>query len=163
VRAGLESHLGSRQVGRVIYGATVGLALIVALASHPPRAVNMIGLLLGTAVAVALAEVYADVVGTQTSERHTVTRHEVRHIIDDAGAVAYGIAFPAVFFVLAAVGALRLDRAFALAMWSGLALTGFYGFWAARFAGAGVLRALVQGALVALIGAFLILLKSLLH
>jgi hypothetical protein len=163
VRVGLESHLRSHQVGRVIYGAIIGLALIVALGGHPPSPVGMIGSLLATAVAVGLAEAYSDVVGTQTNERHRVTGRQVRHIVDDAVAVAYGIAFPAVFFLLAALGVIRLEGAFALAKWTGLALIGFYGFWAARFAGANVLRALTHAALVALIGAFLILLKSLLH
>jgi hypothetical protein len=163
VRARLESHLGSRQVSRVIYGSIIGLALIVALQSHPPSAAGMIGSLLGTAVAVALAEAYSDVVGTRTSERRRLTGHQAGHIRDDVVAVAFGIAFPAVFFLFAAVGALQLGAAFALAKWSGLALIGFYGFWAARFTGAGVSRALVHGALAALIGLFLILLKSLLH
>jgi hypothetical protein len=34
----LAWHLRSRQVSRVIYGAIIGLALVVALEAHPPRA-----------------------------------------------------------------------------------------------------------------------------
>jgi hypothetical protein len=159
----LHTHLGSHQVTRVVYGAIIGLALIVALQSHPPRAVLMIGWLLGTAVAVALAEVYSEFVGTETRERHRVTRHQFGHMLDDAVAVAFGIAFPAVFFLLAAVGLVELGTAFALAERSGLGLLGFYGYWAARFAGASVRWALLQAALLALVGAALVLLKSLLH
>jgi hypothetical protein len=96
-RARLESHLGSRQVARVIYGAIIGLALIVALQGYPRSAGQMIGWLLGTAVA-----------------------------------VAFGVAFPAVFFLLAAGGVIRTGAAFALAKWGGFGLIGFYGFWAAR-------------------------------
>lgn len=65
--------------------------------------------LLGTAVAVALAELYSEVVGTETSERHRVTRHQLRHMFDDAAAVAFGVAFPAVFFLPAAVGVIRAE------------------------------------------------------
>jgi hypothetical protein len=163
MRASVAAHLGSRQVARVVYGATIGLALIVALEDHPPSAGAMTGWLVGTAVAVALAEVYSEVVGIEASERHRVTRRQWWGLLDEAGAVAFGIAFPAVFFVLAAIGLLQVADAFSWAKWSGLGLIGFYGFWGARFSGSPVHRALLQGALVALLGAGLIVLKSLLH
>ena len=43
VRGAIESHLGSAQVPRVIYGAIIGLALVVSLEDHPPRAGVMAG------------------------------------------------------------------------------------------------------------------------
>ena len=119
--------------------------------------------LLGTAVAVGLAEVYSDVVGSETSTRHPVTGREMSAMVENALAVAFGVAFPAVFFVFSAAGVLEVDTAFSVAKWSGLGLIGFYGFWAARFAGASIYRAAIKGALVSLIGAGLILLKSLVH
>jgi hypothetical protein len=163
VRAGLEAHLGSRQVAKVVYGSIIGLALTVALESHPPAAGVMTVWLLGTAVAVALAEIYSEVVGVETSQRHKVSRHEWAHFLEDAGAVAFGVAFPAVFFLLSTLGVLDEDTAFTVAKWTGLGLIGFYGFWAARFAGATPHGALLKGAVVALIGAGLIVLKSLVH
>jgi hypothetical protein len=42
-------------------------------------------------------------------------------------------------------------------------LIGFYGYWAARFGGAPPYQAVLRGALVALVGAGLILLKALVH
>jgi hypothetical protein len=59
VRAALEAHLGSRQVARIVYGAIIGLTLVVALHDHPPTAGVMTSWLLLSAVAVALAEVYS--------------------------------------------------------------------------------------------------------
>jgi hypothetical protein len=44
-----------------------------------------------------------------------------------------------------------------------LGLLGLYGFFAARLAGAGLPAALAQASAVALIGAFLIALKALVH
>jgi hypothetical protein len=163
VRASLEAHLGSRQVARVVYGAIIGLALIVALEDHPPSAGATTAWLLLTALAVALAEVYSEIIGAETSERHRVTRHQLRHMLDDACAVALGVGLPAVFFLLAVVNVVQLDTAFAVAKWSGLGLIGFYAYWAARFAGAPVPRALVQAAMVAAVGGAVIVFKALLH
>jgi hypothetical protein len=163
MRTSLEQHLGSQQVSRVVYGSIIGLALLVALESHPPGPGVMAVWLLGTAVAVGLAEVYSDVVGTETSTRRPVSRPEVRHMAGSAVAVGVGVAFPAVFFLLSTVGLLAVDTAFDIAEWTGLGLIGFYGYWAARFAGATAQQAFVKGVLVALIGAGLIVLKSLVH
>ena len=159
----VEDHLGSRQVSRVIYGSIIGLALVVVLQGHPPAVGVIIASLLSTAVAVGLAELYSEVVGTETRTRHRIERHELAHIVEDVIAVTIGVAFPALFFVLAAVSAIELDTAFRIAKWTGLALIGVYGFIAARFAGAGLLGAVAQGLAVAAIGAVMIAVKALVH
>lgn len=159
----VEDHLGSTQVSRVIYGSIIGLALVVALEHDPPRPAVMVGTLVGTALAVGLAELYSDIVGTEVRTRQRVARAHVGEIAADVGAVALGIGFPAVFFLLSVADAMEVETAFALAKWSGLALIGLYGFVAARLAGARLPAALVQAVAIALIGAFLIGLKALVH
>ena len=163
MRTSLEQHLASRQVGRVIYGSIIGMALIVALEAHPPSAGVMTVWLLGTAVAVGLAEVYSEVVGLETRARRPVTRAELGGMAEDAAAVGFGVAFCGVFFLLSAVGVTELEFAFTLAKWTNLGLIGFYGYWAASFAGARRPRAVFKGALVALVGFALIILKSFVH
>lgn len=163
MRASLEAHLSSRRVGKVVYGSIIGLALIVALDGHPPGPGVMVVWLLGTALAVGLAEVYSEVVGTETSTRRQVDRLQLRGMAVDASAVGFGVAFPAVFFLLSALGVLAVDTAFSAAKWTGLGLIGFYGYWAARFGGSSPARAALEGVAVALVGAGLILLKSLVH
>jgi hypothetical protein len=163
VRATLEAHLSSSQVSRIVYGAIVGLTLIVAVRRHPPTAGVMAAWLLVSALTVALAEIYSEVVGAETRERHRVTRSQLSHMLASAGAVAFGIGFPAVFFLLALVHVIELDTAFTIATWGGLGLIGFYGYWAARFSGASVLRALVQAAVVAAVGGIVIVFKALVH
>jgi hypothetical protein len=159
----LELHLGSTQVARVLYGSIIGLALVVALEAHPPRPAVMVGTLLGTAVAVGLAELYSEVVGTEVRTRRRVERERFREIATDVAAVAFGIGFPAVFFLLSAAGAMEVDTAFELAKWSGLGLIGFYGFCAGRLSGMGLTPALLQAVAVAAVGGFLIGLKALIH
>ena len=116
-----------------------------------------------TGVTVALAEVYSEVIGIETRERHRVTRHQFAHLLTEGWAVTLGVAFPAVFFLLAVVHVLELPTAFTLAKWSGLGLIGFYGYWAARFAGAPVPRALAQAAGIAAVGGVVIVFKSFVH
>ena len=134
----LSVHLASRQVTRVVYGAIIGLALIVTLERHPPTTGVVVGSLIATGLAVAFAELYAEYVGTETRERHRIHRAEFSHMFDDALAVAFGVAFPGVFFVIARIGPLELETAFRFAKWSGLGLIGFYGFCAGRLAGASI-------------------------
>jgi hypothetical protein len=159
----VEDHLGSTQVSRVIYGSIIGLALVVALEHDPPRPAVMVGTLVGTAVAVGLAELYSEIVGTEVRTRQRVERAHVGEIAADVGAVAFGIAFPAIFFLLSVAHAMEVETAFTLAKWSGLGLIGFYGFSAARLAGARLSAALVQAVAIGLIGVFLIGLKALVH
>jgi hypothetical protein len=159
----LAAHLGSRQVSRVIYGAVISLALVLALELHPPASGSVVATLLGTAVAVALAELYSEFVALETRGREQASPAFIRHLLADTTAVSFGIAFPSVFFALAAAGLLDDDAAFTLAKWTGLGLIGLYGFAGARISGAGLLTSLLQAAAVALIGALLIGLKALVH
>jgi hypothetical protein len=163
VRGFVAAHLGSRQVSRVVYGSIIGLALVVVLEAHPPPSASVIASLLATALAVGLAELYSELVGFETARARKVSRAELRHLEGDVAAVAFGIAFPAVFFVLAAVDVLEEDTAFTVAKWTGLGLIGVYGFAGARLSGAGLPAALLQATAVALIGAALIALKTLVH
>jgi hypothetical protein len=118
---------------------------------------------LATAVAVGLAELYSELVGFETSRRRKAGRDELRELRADIAAVAFGIAFPAVFFILAALDVLEEESAFTLAKWSGVALIGLYGFAGARLAGSSMQVSLAKAAFVALIGAALIVLKALVH
>jgi hypothetical protein len=163
VKRAIQAHLGSAQVARVIYGAIIGLAVVVVLEAHPSRPGVMAVTMLGTALAVGLAEAYSEVIGSETRTRRRIARDELTHIAVQAVAVGFGVVFPAVFFILAAVDAMEVDTAFTVAKWTGLGLIGFYGFSAARLAGAGLASALLQAAAVALVGALLIALKALIH
>src|SRR5215217_3159894 len=96
-RDAIVACLGSRQVSRVLYGSIIGLALVVALEAHPPRAGVVAVTLVATAVAVRLAELYADIVGTETRTRARVGLRQLVEMLDEIGAVAPGVAFPGTF------------------------------------------------------------------
>jgi hypothetical protein len=163
MRDAIVAHLGSRQVSRVLYGSIIGLALVVALEAHPPAAGVVAASLIATAIAVGLAELYSDVVATETRTHARVGRRELAEMLDEIAAVMIGVAFPSVFFLIAAVGAMDVEAAFTVAKWSGLGLITTYGFIAARFTGATVLGAVRRAAIAGVIAGFLIVIKALLH
>ncbi len=143
----------------MVYGAIIGLALVVALEAHPPSNRSVIATLLGTALAVALAEYYADTLDARA--RHL--EEHGRTILEHAVAAAFGISFPAIFFVLSAAGVMEQDTAFDVAAWTGVGLIAFYGYCAGRLSGASQPGSLLQGLGAGTIGLLLIVLKSLFH
>jgi hypothetical protein len=163
IRRAIAAHLGSRDVARVIYGSVIGLALVVALETHPPAAGVAVAAMVGTAVTVGLADVYSELIGSEARTRERIHLRDVGGAAEDAAAVIFGAAFPAVFFVLAGAGAIDLSLAFKLAKWTGLGLICAYGFAAGRVSGYGVGGALVHSAAVGAIGGVLIGLKALVH
>ena len=163
LRRAVAAHLQSHDVTRVIYGAVIGLALVVALESHPPTAGQAAGAVGGTAVAVGLAEIYSELVGAEARTRRPLRLAQVRTVWAEAAAVMFGAGFPAVFFILAAAGVFDVGLAFTLSKWTGLGLICGYGFVAGRLSGSGVGRAVLHGAAVGFIGGALIGLKALLH
>ena len=163
LREAISAHLDSRRVSRVLYGSIIGLALVVALEAHPPAAGEVAVTLVATAIAVALAEIFSEIVGTEARTRARLERRQLRSIASEVSAVAIGIGSPAVFFTLAAIGMIERDTAFDFAKWAGLGLIGAYAFAAARLTGDPVWRSLRRASLATLIGAFLIVIKALLH
>ena len=163
MRRAIEEHLGSAQVSRVIYGAIIGMALVVVLEHQHPTAGVVAATLVATGLAVALAEAYSEVIGTQTRLRRKLARHHVREIVEDVGAVFFGVVFPDVLFVLAALDWIDIDTAFTLAKWSGVLIITAYAFIAARLSGERMAASLLQALGVGLIGVALIAVKSLLH
>ncbi len=133
------------------------------LEQHPPADGVVIASLLATGVAVGLAELYSEIVGTETRTHHRIERAALAKFADDAVAVTFGVCVPAVFFVLAALDVLSTDAAFTIARWSGLGLIGFYGYAAGRLAGERRLACVLQALAVATIGGALIAIKALIH
>src|SRR3954470_21751689 len=163
LRRVIAAHLGSRDVAHVIYGSVIGLALVVALSAHPPSAAQATAAILGTAVAVGLAEAYSQLIGGEARTQRPIRPRHLRVAATEAGAVIFGAGFPAVFFALSAIGAMDLDLAFTLSKWTGFGLLCLYGFLAGRVSGSTVGGALLHACAVGAIGGALIALKSLLH
>jgi hypothetical protein len=163
LRRTIDAHLGSRDVARVIYGSIIGLALVVALENHPPTATQTAGAVLGTALAVGLAEIYSDLVGAEARTRRPADTATAMQALRDARPVIVGAGFPAVFFILAAAGAMKVPLAFTLSKWTGFGLICVYGLVAGRLSGSSWLVSILHALALAAIGGSLIAFKALLH
>lgn len=157
----LAAHLSSEHVSEVVYGTVIGVALVAALEAHPPAALATAATIITTAIAVGLAELYSELVAKRVHGR--ARRGQPDGIGAGVAAVVGGAAFPAVFFVLAALKLIELATAFTIAKWSGLGLIAAYGFLAARLDGVPHHKAILHAGAVALIGAFVIAVKALVH
>lgn len=162
-RSGLAAHLRSGQVSRVVYGSIIGLALVLTLEAHPTTPMVAVGTLVATGLAVGLAELYSEVVGARVQAGAGGHTEPLGTVLTDTVAVAFGIAFPSVFFVAAEIGFVDEDAAFTLAKWTGLGLIAAYGYLAARLSGKRAAGAVLQASGVAGIAAVLIAFKALLH
>jgi hypothetical protein len=164
VREHVRNHLQARAVTHAIYQTVIVLAIVVSLERHPPPDGTLLVYVIGGAIAVGLADLYAGVVGRMIRERQPVNRRMVK---DDAVAILQGIAvavaLPIVFFGLHRLGLLAVQRAFDLTEWTELVLIGLYAFVANRFAGFSVRHSLLLGAATTLIGLLLVGLKALFH
>ena len=76
----IESHLASRDVARIIYGAIVGLSLVVVLQDHPPPAGEVVAALAATAISVGLAELYSEAVAAEARALRRATFGVTREI-----------------------------------------------------------------------------------
>jgi hypothetical protein len=162
-RAWVASHLGSRDVARVLYGTIVGIALVVALESKEHTAGENATYIFVAAVVIGLAELFSEVISLEARNRRRINRVDARPLARDAIAVVIGAGFPAVYFVLAAAGVMTVHTAFVLSRWSGLGLVIVYAFAAARLSGAGRLHSARHAATAAVVGLILVELKALVH
>jgi hypothetical protein len=163
VVATVEAHLGSQDMARVLYGAVVGLALVLALQDHPPGPGAAAGLVIATALALGLAELYAEAVSVEARTRRPIGRRQFREMLGESIAVIVGAGFPAVFFLLEALDVIGAHAAYVLSKWTGLALICGYGYLASRMAGIPHLRSIARAGVVALVGLAIIGIKSALH
>ncbi len=144
-----------------VYGSVIVLAVIVALDGTAARTREVIASVVAAAIATVLAEVYADyLAGTISDGRHP-TRRENVEALRNAWAGLLAAILPVVFFLLAGLGLMELDTAFRAAIWTGVAVVGFYAFLANRVSGLSVVRSVTAGSAFTALGALLVLVKSL--
>jgi hypothetical protein len=143
-----------------VYGSIIVVAAVTGLDEAQADARECLLAVFGVALAVALSEIYADVIGTTIKQSRHPNRHEWGEI---AGNVVFGFAaamVPAVFFVLAELGVLSLKHALTIAEWTGVGVIWLYAFVAARGTNMSLARSIVWSLTLTACGVGLVELKA---
>lgn len=151
----------ARHADRAIYVLIAVMAVTVALEGVETRPGKALGYALGAAIALTLAEVFADRIGISIRSRRPATDEERRDELREAATGLMVAALPISMFVLAVADVIELDLAFVLAQWIGFAILAVYSYAAARAQGGSQGRAIVGAVSLTAIGGALILLNAL--
>ncbi len=151
----------TRHADRAIYVLIAVMAVDVALEGVEDQPGKVLAYVLGAAIALTLAEVFADRVGISIRSRRPATEDEIQHEYREA-VTGLVIAFlPISMFVLAVLDLIRLELAFILSQWIGFGILAVYSYVAARASGGSQMRAILGAIALTAIGGALILLNAL--
>jgi hypothetical protein len=151
----------TRHADRAIYVLIAVLAVDVALEGVEDRPGKALAYVLGAAIALTLAEIFADRVGISIRSRRPATDDEIQHEYREA-MTGLVIAFlPISMFVLAVLDVIKLDLAFILSQWIGFGILAIYSYAAARASGGSQTRAIMGAIGLTAIGGALIALNAL--
>jgi hypothetical protein len=157
---GAVRFVTAARAGHAVYGSIIVLAFVTGLDEVSASAREAFFGVFGAAIAVALSEMYADMIGATIRERRAPDRAEYREFVVDM-AFGFGAAlFPGFFFLLAWLEVMKLGHAFTIAEWSGVAILFGYGFVAARAANLKLAHALVWAVGLTVCGVGLVELKK---
>jgi hypothetical protein len=145
--------------GKVVYGSIVALTLVIVLDFDDAKGGAAVLSLVAALVAVGCAEAYAEFLEAMLHRRRTLQGRERLSIVEGIVLHLLPALAPIAFFLLAAVRAIKLETAYGLAEWTGVAVLGLFAYGAYRAAGASVGRSLVAGAGLTAVGLALVVVK----
>jgi hypothetical protein len=151
----------TRYADRAIYVLIAVMAVDVALEGVEEDAGKVLAYVLGAAIALTLAEIFADRVGISIRSRRPANEDEIQHEYREA-LTGLVIAFlPISMFVLALLDVIKLNLAFILSQWIGFGILAVYSYVAARASGGSQTRAILGAIALTAVGGALILLNAL--
>ncbi len=152
----------AEQLTNGVYGAILVTAFLGAVDERVSSPGEILGELVGASVVIFLAHTYASLLGAGVAEVGHWRGH-IRAIIGNQLPLMFAVAIPAIFLVLAALGALTLDAAILLGVAAGIGGLFILGYLLAYERGRPVGFALVAGLIGAALGAAVITLEAGLH
>jgi hypothetical protein len=157
---GAVRFVTAARAGHAVYGSIIVLAFVTGMDEVSASAREAFFGVLGAAIAVALSEMYADMIGATIRERRTPNRDEYREFGVDM-AFGFGAAlFPGLFFLLAWLEVITLGRAFTIAEWGGVGILFGYALVATRAANMKLSHSLLWAAGLTACGIGLVELKK---
>jgi hypothetical protein len=151
----------TRHADRAIYVLIAVMAVDVALEGVEDRPGKALAYVLGAAIALTLAEIFADRVGISIRSRRPANEDEIQHEYREALTGLVIASLPISMFVLAVLDLIKLELAFILSQWIGFGVLAIFSYVAARASGGSQARAILGAIGLTAIGGALIALNAL--
>ena len=162
-RAATKHDVGGSFAARTVYGLVTVLAVLQVMSWHPPSAWSGAIALLGTTLAVALLDAYADSIAEVLTYRRALTRDEAHAIWRDIRPVFICAQGPTVFLALAGIGLLDVDVAITLAQVVAFLFLFGYGWRVGQLMHEHWFHRLLSGLILVAIGGLVVGIKVLFH
>jgi len=161
---GRAARLSGEAYAGAIYGTIVATAVIAGLSEDDEvSSTDMVLGTLGTTIVFWVAHVYARILGERAQRRTRPTSEQVRAVARTEWPMVESGALIAAPALLAALGVWSRDFGANLAVALGVAILFGIGILFARREGVGWLGALLAGTINGLLGALIVVLKTLVH
>ncbi len=145
--------------GRLVYGAVVTLATLLAVGVAGPTVADEVGAILLATFAVVFAEFYSEVVGATIRERRALSRHELLAMAGRLGTLALAAIPPLIVTLGSALGLYSAEVAVWASIWLLATLLFAFGFAAGRVSGRSLIGSAVAAAVLLAVGVGVIVVK----
>ena len=156
----LDSYYGNDRATKVIYGAILIFAFLVGQ-GHSSQT-SAFPIVFGTffaAIAIVLAEVYADILGKTIRHKRKLTKQERLEVERDSLAIISVSLWPSVIFGLSYLGLFSMHSAFNISYTLLLGVLFGFSYWAGRLSGKTKLRAFTFAIATSLVGLIVVTAK----
>src|SRR6187551_3364909 len=100
----MAMHAGNPSAAKAIYGLISVQSVLMVMKDHPPPAWQVAVTLLGTTLALALADTYAETIAVMLHHRRRLSRPEISAIWHAVRPIMFGAQAPTIVFILSAMG-----------------------------------------------------------
>ncbi len=146
-----------------IYGTLTVMAVIVAMADHPPPALRAAAQTFGVTLAIAIAKAYAEIIASTLRKGGTLAWEEWREIVRKVSPVLFGSQGPTIMMLLSAFGLFSVDRAIYISKALVLVLLFVYGIRVAQLLHTNRLIQLASGIVIMSAGGVVVLINYFFH
>lgn len=159
----MATATGGINPARPVYGMIIVLAAALGADEASAGARQSLAIVALAFAAIVLAEAYADLIGTAIRERRRLGRADLVPIGVGIAGAAVGAVPAAAFLLLALLGAMSVDLALDLTIWTLVGMLFGVGLVAARAAGTRLLASVGLGAVLLVVALALVGLKVVIH
>lgn len=153
-----KSLIGSRS-SKAVYGLILITVVLIGLERHATDSMEVALKVLLAAIAIVIAEIYSEYLGEKIKRKKALSKREHKEISHDASAIFAVSLYPALIFLISALGLYSIEVAFKIAYTLSLIGLGAFGYIASMYAGDPRSTSIKRTLLAVFIGFAVILLK----